>query len=216
VTTSSARRKTILPCDALRAKIGEQWHPFSIKIDRPGQAPLFLNIDPKTAGFSGLIAEDAGIKLVLRVDAKTVLSTTELATTGGTLPPLDRASAAGGSLDVTLQAEAPYDFLKNELASALKGKTFTKDFYPSNGRLAVGLKIDAKTPGRWFNTAGWVYLSGTPIAAPGGKAVAVEDLAFATVLDSEFWNVVQGLFEGPSPKPRCLDSRSPPVRPHFR
>ena len=164
--------QNILPCDTLRTKIGEQWHPFSIKINRPGQAPLFLNIDPKTAGFSGLIAEDVGIKLVLRVGAKTVLSTTELATTGGNLPPLDTASAAGGSLDVTLQAEAPYDFLKNELAFALKGKTFTKDtgagpvevriddvdLYPSNGRLALGLKIDAKTPGCWFNTSGWVYL----------------------------------------------------------
>jgi Domain of unknown function (DUF4403)/TIR domain len=130
--------QNILPCDELRAKIGEQWHPFSIKIDRPGQVPLFLNIDPKTAGFSELIAEDAGIKLVLRVGAKIVLSTTELATTGGTLPPLDTASAAGGSLDVTLQAGAPYDFLKNELAAALKGKTFTKD----TGAGAVEVRID--------------------------------------------------------------------------
>ena len=201
--------QNILPCDTLRTKVGSQWHPFSIKIDRPGQAPLFLNIEPKTAGFSGLLAEDAGIKLVLRVGAKTVLSPTELAATGGTLPPLDTASAAAGSLDVTLQAEAPYDFLKTELASALKGKSFTKDtpagrvevriddvdLYPSNGRLALGLKIDAKTPGSWFNTTGWVYLSGTPVPAPGGKALAVQDLAFATVLDNAFWKVVQGLFE---------------------
>ena len=45
--------QNILPCDTLAPKMGEQWHPLSIKIDRPNQAPLFLNVDPKTAGFSG-------------------------------------------------------------------------------------------------------------------------------------------------------------------
>ena len=187
----------ILSCDTLRTKVSEQWHPFAIKIDRPGRAPLFLNIEPKTAGFSGLVPEDTGIKMVVRVGATTVLSPTEMAKTGGTLPPLDTASATRGSLDVTLQAVTPYDFLKNEFASAFKGKTFAKDLgagaievriddvdlYPSNGRLAVGLKIEAKTPGRWFNTTGWVYLSGKPTPAPGGRAVAVDDIAFATVLD---------------------------------
>jgi hypothetical protein len=61
--------------------------------------------------------------------------------------------------------------------------------------LAVGLKIDSKTPGRWFNTSGWIYLSGRPVPARAGKAVAVEDISFATVLDNEFWNVVRALFE---------------------
>jgi hypothetical protein len=199
----------ILSCDAVRARVSEQWHPFSIKIDRPGQAPLFLNIEPKTAGFSGLIAEEEAIKMVVRVGAKTVLSASEIPETGTSLPPLDQASANQGSLDVNRQAIAPYDFLKNELAASLKGKMFKKDIasgavevriddvdlYPSNGLLIVGLKIDAKTPGRWFNTTGWVYLSGKPAPAQGGEAIAVENIGFATVLDNEFWTIVQGLFE---------------------
>jgi hypothetical protein len=199
----------IISCDTIRTKVGEQWHPFSIKIDRAGQPPFFLNIDPQSAGFSGLVAEDTGIKLVIRVGAKTVLSPTEIATAGQPLPSLDTASASQGGLDLSLQAEVPYEFLKNELAAALKGKTFKKDtgagaaevriddvdLYPSNGNLAVGLKIDANLPGRLFNTAGWVYLTGNPIPAPGGKALTVEDIGFATVLDNEFWNVLRAPFE---------------------
>jgi hypothetical protein len=199
----------ILPCDTVRATVAEQWHPFSIKIDRPAQAPLFLNIDPKTAGFSGLIAEEQAIKMVVRVGAETILSPSEIAKTDASLPPLDQASANQGSLDVNLQAVAPYDFLKNELATSLKGKTFKKDIasgtievrivdvdlYPSNGSLVVGLKIDAKTPGQWFNTTGWVYLSGKPTPVQGGNAIAVENIGFVTVLDNEFWTIVQGLFE---------------------
>lgn len=196
-------------CDMVRAKVGEQWHPFSIKIDRSGQAPLFLNIEPKTAGFSGLVAGDNASKIVVRVGVKTVLSPSDMANTAGTLPALDPAAANQGGLDINLQAVAPYDFLKNELATAMKGKTFKKDtaagaievriedvdLYPSNGSLAVGLKIDAKLPGRWFDTTGWVYLSGKPTPVQNGKAIAIENIGFATVLDNAFWTAVQGLFE---------------------
>lgn len=196
-------------CEMVRAKVAEQWHPFSIKIDRSGQPPLFLNIEPKTAGFSGLAAEDSASKIVVRVGVKAVLSPSEIATTGGTLPALDAAAANQGGLDINLQAVAPYDFLKNELAASMKGKTFKKDtaagpievriedvdLYPSNGALAVGLKIDAKLPGRWFDTTGWVYLSGKPMPVQNGKAIAIENIGFATVLDNAFWTTVQGLFE---------------------
>lgn len=198
-----------ISCEMVRAKVGEQWHPFSIKIDRSGQSPLFLNIEPKTAGFSGLVAEDSASKFVVRVGVKAVLSPSEMANTGGTLPELDLATANQGGLDINLQAVAPYDFLKNELAASMKGKTFKKDttagavevriddvdLYPSNGSLAVGIKIDAKLPGRWFDTTGWVYLSGKPTPVQDGKAIAIENMAFATVLDNAFWTTVQGLFE---------------------
>jgi hypothetical protein len=58
--------------------------------------------------------------------------------------------------------------------------------------LASGLLFDL---GHWFNTTGWVYLIGKPIPAAGGKAVTVEDIGFATVLDNEFWKVAHVLFE---------------------
>ena len=146
---------------------------------------------------------------MLSVGAKTVLSTAAIATTGKTLPPLDPVSARQSGLDISLQAEAPYDFLKTQLAAAFTGKTFKKDpaagaveirvadvdIYPSNGLLALGLKIDAKLPGQFLNTDGWVYLSGHPVPAQNGKALVVKDLRFATVLDNDFWNAVQGLFE---------------------
>ncbi|RWO70179.1 MAG: DUF4403 family protein [Mesorhizobium sp.] len=201
--------QSLLPCDAVRSGVSKQWHPFSIKIDRLKQTPLFLNIEPKTAGFSGLIAEDDAIRMVVRVGATTVLSPSEIATTGTAIPPLNSASADHGGLDVNLQAIAPYDFLKAELAAALKGKTFKQniasntieiriddvDLYPSNGSLAVGLKIDAKLPGQWFDTTGWVYLSGKPTLVQGGKAITVEGIHFATVIDNKFWMIVQSLFE---------------------
>ena len=199
----------LLPCDTIRAEVGGQWHAFSIKIERVGQPPLFMNLEPRTAGFSGLIAEEDRIKIVVRLGVQTVLSTSAAAIVPIDLPPLDPATADQGNLDLNLQAVAPYDFLKNELTTAFKGKVFKKDtpagavsvqindvdIFPSNGSLAVGLKIDANLPGHWFDTKGWVYLSGKATPVHNGKAVSIQNIAFATVIDSEFWKVAQNLFE---------------------
>ena len=45
-----------LPCEALRSKVAEQWHPVALKIDQGAGLPLFLNIVPTAIGFSGTIA----------------------------------------------------------------------------------------------------------------------------------------------------------------
>jgi hypothetical protein len=198
----------ILPCDAVRRPIGEQWHPFSIEVKRGGRSPLFLNIEPKSAGASGLIAEENAMKVIVQVDATTTLGTSGISSASESLPTLGNAAAKESSLDVDLQAVAPYEFLQGELGASLKGKKFKTeiasgtvqveitdvDIYPSNGSLVVGLKVDAKTPGRWFNTVGWVYLSGKPTPGEDGKSVSVENLRFATVLDNEFWSVAGALF----------------------
>ena len=202
--------QSALPCEAVRTPIADQWRPLSIKVDRGAQAPLFLNIEPKSAGVSDLIAGSDAMKVVVRVGVTTTLSPSAIATTAVELPPLDKVAAETGGLEINLQAVAPYEYLLRVLKAQLSGARFTKttaagtvdiritdiDLYPSNGSLALGLKIDAKTPGRWFNTAGWVYLVGKPVPAAAGKAVSVKDLSFATVLDNNFWTVVSDLFQG--------------------
>ncbi|WP_354248717.1 DUF4403 family protein [Bradyrhizobium sp. LA2.1] len=60
--------------------------------------------------------------------------------------------------------------------------------------MALGLKIDAKTPASWFDTGGWVYLSGKPIVVKDGKAIKVEDIRFASVVDSAFWSAAELVF----------------------
>jgi len=84
--------------------------------------------------------------------------------------------------------------LKQQLRQALANQTFQKnvpggkvevrivdiDIFPSKESLALGLKIDAKTPASWFNTSGWVYLSGKPTVVKDGKAVRVESIHFAS------------------------------------
>ncbi len=201
--------QSAIPCDTIRPKIVDQWRPYAIKLDTGTATPLYFNIDPKTAAFSGLIPEDGRIRVAVRVGAKTVLSPAPIDTGKVPLPNLEVASPAQGGVEISLQAVAPFGLLKDQLALASKGKSFKTnvpggtaevtiddvDLYPSKDSIAIGLKITAKTPGRWLNTSGWVYLSGKPKAVPADNAVTVENIAFATVLDNTFWSTVQGLFE---------------------
>ncbi|MVT52605.1 DUF4403 family protein [Bradyrhizobium yuanmingense] len=198
-----------IPCDSVKPKIAAQWHPFSIKIERDKHPPLYLNIQPKSAAFSGIIPEDDRVRVAVRVGAQTMLESNPIDTAVLPLPPLDPLNADQGSLLVNLQAIAPYEILKQQFRQTLAQQTFRKDLpagrlevrivdvdiYPSKDSLALGIKIDAKTPGSWFDTKGWVYLSGKPAVVKDGKAVKVQDIHFASVVDSAFWSAAQILFQ---------------------
>jgi hypothetical protein len=199
-----------ISCDQLRAKIAAQWHPLSIKVEAANRDALFVNIVPTGAGFSGLIAEASGVRLIVRMSAKTSVDPTAAPETAIPLPPLGRATADRGNLDIHLPVTATYSFVIDELAKQLKGRDFTQhtavgtiavhiddvDLYPSGSSIVLGLKIDAKLPGAVLNTSGWVYISGHPVVEASGRAISIQQLQFATVLDSAFWRVTQSLFEG--------------------
>lgn len=198
-----------IPCDRVKPKIASQWHSFAIKIERENLPPLYLNIQPKSAAFSGIIPGSDQLRIAVRVGAQTVLSTNPVDTAVIPLPPLDPLNADQGDLKVNLQAVAPYELLKQQLRQTFADQTFQRDVpggkvevrvmdvdvYPSKDTLALGLKIDAKTPGSWFNTTGWVYLSGNPQVAEGGKAIHLENIKFATVVDNAFWSTAGLLFQ---------------------
>ncbi len=198
-----------LPCNKVRESVSKQWHALSIKINTPAKQQAFLNIVPTGAAFSGLIAEDTGVKLTMQVNAKTSIDAQAAEAAPIALPKLGHDDANTSSLDVSLNANAPYDFLVEEIAPSLKGKDFKQDtpagtvsihiddidIYPSGSSIAVGLKINADLPGHYFNTAGWVYIVGRPTVKSGGNAIQIGDLHFATVLDNDFWKLAQVLLE---------------------
>jgi hypothetical protein len=114
----------------------------------------------------------------------------------------------------TRRAVAPYELLKQQLRQALADQSFQKDvpgrkvevrvtdvdLHPSKDSLALGFKIDAKTPGSWFDTAGWVYLSGKPKIVAGGKAVLVNDISSRRSLTARFLVSHPTVISGRNPK----------------
>jgi Domain of unknown function (DUF4403) len=202
--------QSAIPCDVIKPKLASQWKSYSIPISRPSLPVLYLNIQPTSAAFSGLIPSGDHLRIAVRVGAKTVLAAQPGPSEPLPLPPLERLDPRAGGLNVNLQAVAPYPLIKQQLLEVLKGRVFQNDIpgghvearvqdvdvYPSNGALAIGLKVDAKIPGTWLGVSGWLYLVGKPVPSKEGKAVTLEDIRFATVIDSAFWSAAQSLFQG--------------------
>jgi uncharacterized protein DUF4403 len=202
--------QSAIPCDAVKPKLASQWKSYTIPVSQPTLPVMYLDIQPTSAAFSGLVPNGDHLRIAVRVGAKTVLAAQPGPSEPLPLPSLEHLDAKTGGLDVSLQAVAPYRLVKQQLLKALKDRVFQNeipgghvearvqdvDVYPSNGALALGLKVDAKIPGTWLGVSGWVYLVGKPVPSKEGKAVTLEDVRFATVIDSAFWSAAQSLFQG--------------------
>jgi hypothetical protein len=197
-----------IACDAVKPKLAPQWHAYSIKVERGDQPALYLNIYPKSASFSGLVPGEDRLQVAVRIGAQTILTDTPADPKVEPLPPLEKIEAGQGGLEINLQAVAPYPLLKEQLRTFV-GQDFKKttpageidvriddvDIYPTKDSLALGIKVDARLPGSWFDSKGWVYLIGRPAVINGGRAVTIEDLRFASVVDNNFWKAAATVFE---------------------
>lgn len=119
--------QSAIPCDTVKPKIASQWHPFAIKIERNKLSPIYLNSQPKSAAFSGIVADDNRLRIAVRVGAQTALAADPIDAAVQPLPPLDPLNADQGNLQVNLQAVAPYEPLKQQLRQALADQTFQKE-----------------------------------------------------------------------------------------
>ena len=70
----------------------------------------------------------------------------------------------------------------------------SKEVYPGKERLVIGLKINAKMPGRLSDRRGWIYLLGKPVLVDGNNAIQIQNLDFATAIDNDFWKLAAPIF----------------------
>ncbi|QMI49802.1 DUF4403 family protein [Burkholderia sp. MBR-1] len=200
----------VLSCETVRAAVQAKWIPISIPIQVADDAKVFLNIKPTAAAVSSLVAEDDAAKMVLQVSAQTTVGPTPASADALPLPALGQADPSSESnLDVHVQATAPYTMLTDILAKEIVGKDFSKDtaagsaslhvdevnVYPSGKSLVVGVRVTANIPGRIFNTRGWVYLLGDPVAGSDGTSVHIDNFRYAAVLDNQLWNAIVSVFD---------------------
>ncbi|MET4213881.1 hypothetical protein ABIB95_008734 [Bradyrhizobium sp. LA2.1] len=143
--------QSAVPCDSVKPEIESQWRPFSIKVERDKRPPLYLNIVPKSAAFSGLIPEDDRLRVAVRVGAQTVLKTAPIDTAVLPLPALDPLTADKGSLRINLRAVAPYDLLKQQLRQALADKIFRKDLPTEKSKSAFSTSTSTQAGIRWLS-----------------------------------------------------------------
>jgi hypothetical protein len=185
-----------IPCEPVQNALGKVWQKQSIALPaQKGMPPMFLNVTPRALASPGIIAEDAGVRLLARLDADIAASTQKGETgSAGPLPKNTPIADPAGMLSVALPLSADYpainkvvnDQLKAQLAKkpivvdtaagAVKVDVDEVEIYPSGDRLAVGAKFKASIPGRIFDAKGTVWLTTLPTPAADGRSITLADI----------------------------------------
>lgn len=196
-------------CDDVKSRITSIWRPIAIKIPMGDALPLYLNVVPRNAAFSGLIAGSDGVRLTVRLNAATSVGVQPPSSEPLPLPPLERIAVGDDGVRVSVGLDTPYELIRQQLGAHLTGREFSRstplgdvtvnveevDVYASGDSVALGLRVDAQGPTGMLDAKGWVYLSGKPVVAGDGTVLAITDLKYSAVLDNLFWKYSQPLFE---------------------
>ena len=198
-----------IDCAQVRNTVQTHWRPIVLPVSAAGSSTLFLNIVPQSLAMSTIQPTDIGLQVAVRAGVLAQLEAQAASTDALPLPPLGALVADSSGLRVVVRATTPYATLRDALEQSIVGQTFTRpspagdvsvtpeevDVYPSNGKLALGIKIAAKLPGNMLDTNGWVYVTGTPIVAENGSAIELGNLSYSAVIDNELGQTLIVLFD---------------------
>lgn len=196
-------------CDQLRQSIQAQWKPIVVAVNDSGEKSLFLNITPESFAFSNIRVDDNALAFAVRAGVKAQLDEKAASTELMPLPPVGTITTDNSNLRVVIRANIGYDKIADELKKSLLGKTFMnttpagklsvkiEDFevYPSNGKIALGVKIAATLPAHNFDVHGWIYMTTAPSIDQSGTTVVLDELSYSAVLDNELWKSLVAIFD---------------------
>jgi hypothetical protein len=209
-----ARLQSAVKCEAVQKAVASVWRPYSVPLSLPTDPPttVHANLTPNTIGFSGFRYEDTGLRLALGIEALTEVTGAPppAAAMPARLPPLQRIAVTSDKLGITLPVRVSYDQAVIALRNLLQRRpfeadtpqghvTFTVDdvtLYPSDGKLALGLRFRMATGNRFLDTKGWVYLVGAVVADQTGQMVRVQDLQLTRQIDNDMLSTLSTILDG--------------------
>ncbi len=191
-----------IPCSSVRDPVAKLFTTQGLAVEIPQIGPMFVNVKPTGAGFSGVNFGSSDLSLAMSMDAQTDVSVAKIVQEALPLPPLEAIALKPPQIQLGVPLRVPYTALEKVADSALKDKVFEVEtplgkgkittkavqLYPSGDRIVVGVNAVVDVPGRWFDVKGTVYVLGRP--AVNGTVVELQDLAFAQVLDNKLWDTV--------------------------
>lgn len=204
-----SRASDFIRCDIVRAEVLKAWRRNSIRLDVPNAPPIYLNIRPTSIGLSKLIADESAAKFILSMKAKTSVSTSEdKQAPPQELPPVSSLADQPGKFRITLPIGAEYRVIETSVMQELGRKPILFDVGPAQGSLtvdgievfpsgdsiALGLSFRAKLPASLFDTAGKVYVTGTPIVDADGTRLRLAHIEFARMTSNPVWSVASAVF----------------------
>jgi hypothetical protein len=201
-------------CEDVTGAVQKNWRPYSLSVvvKELGNAPVFINFTPQTAGFSGVSYDKNDLRLAVTVGALTEVTTRPLpsASQAGSLPPLNRIPASSDTIKLLAPVRIGYHELSDAAKNYLRNRTFEADTpaghvkvtvndveaYASDGQLAVGLDFAATTGRQLLDTKGKAYFLATPMLDPTTQTLKFSNIQYTAVADNVIWSTFSVLFQG--------------------
>ena len=195
-------------CSQLRARLASMYGTQTFPLQVSAQT-LHVNLEPLDFAFTGFDVDAQALRLGAVLTAKLEVSGASIAPAKIPLPPSKTIRpGAPPRLSVSMPIRASFAMLQNE-AQRFVGRTFDSDttagkisvtvlkaeVYPTPGRkIAVGLELDAKLPGKLLDTKGRVFIVGAPIAE-GRTVIRLDQPTFTRALNNDLWGVFSALLD---------------------
>jgi hypothetical protein len=200
-----------IPCEPVRAEVVKVWRPYVLPVDLPDGGKAYVLVKPRSLGTTGLIPEDATVRMQARAEVGVEVSTDPpKGPQPEPLPPNRTVAPSTGHLSLAVPGRAAYKALTEHANQAMSGRSFEVqsgsvslkvndvEIYPTGGgRLVVGVGFSAKLPWRVFDAKGHVWVVAKPVVEAGGKRLVLTEIAFARKLDNPLWSTLSALLEGP-------------------
>jgi hypothetical protein len=202
-----------ISCAQFKASVTPIWHEFSWPINN-GTHPLgYLDLKPKTVGFSGLIFQPDSIRTALALGVSTEVTTAPPVIDNATasLPPIERVPVTSDKLNISVPLRAEYGDLQAALSRLIDGQDFSGTtpagqahvrvkevtVYPAGKRLVVGMQFAARFDSRAADVNGWVYVAAEPWLDESSQTLKLKNISYTRDLDNKMWSLLSAIFRGP-------------------
>jgi len=189
----------------LKAEVEQGWKIYSFVVpNTPADEKVTLQFVPENAYFSGITMTQDRAKFGVGIEGLAAVNIgAEVPSNIGALPNIKKTKLEPEFI-LQIPILADYTALTNIINSLLGEGNFETDTevgkvvlsvinvetFPSDDRVAIGVKFIADVEGEMFDVKGEVYLLGKPILENDGKYLRLENIEFYRSLDNKLWSGV--------------------------
>jgi len=201
-----------IPCAALNQYLNSYWKNYSMALEIPQtQQLVYLNFSPKDFGSSDLLVNTDNISIVAKLQGQSEINGQPLATVlEAALPARSQLPNVPEQMKIQLPVEVDYATIQRSVLDAFGSRPIPFQYlgnaanfiirqveiYPSDAKLTVGIQFEVDSAGRLSDTAGWLFLSGTPRIDQAQNELFLADVEFSQFVDNRLWSALATLLQG--------------------
>ena len=195
----------------LKDTVAKSWKAYSIPLKQlPIDEQVNLSITPKQAIISDIIYDKDALTMAIGLKIQTGLHLGENTKQKKiSAPILSKIKTNQPAFKLYLPVHVDYSVIEKQINKAIKGKTFKQKtdvgdiniqvndvvVYPSNKKIAIGVKFNANVNGKTLKTKGKLFLVSKPVLNKAGTSLRLTQVSFSRDFNNALLNAITYVFK---------------------